>query len=164
MTMDIILIVKIVCVTIVSAVAVYFALKEGYGWNKGDEDLCIQILDRLDRRTHYGDKPTLLNDYEAVFWILQKLEAEVNGGGFDQFFFNTENSLDSAIVDCAEEVGAHDIARICRKALDIEASYVDDDARLDDLSECDQAFYDSEDNLTRLCAAFARRNRRYFRW
>ena len=48
--------------------------------------------------------------------LVEKLEAEVNNGGFDQFFFNSAGNDSAAILAALEAIGAAKAAAIVRRA------------------------------------------------
>jgi hypothetical protein len=48
--------------------------------------------------------------------LIDELEAEVNNGGFDQFFFNSAGDEAAAIIQALEAVGASRTAGIVRRA------------------------------------------------
>lgn len=48
--------------------------------------------------------------------LIRSLEAEVNNGGFDQFFFNSASDKTSDIIEALELVGATKTADIVRRA------------------------------------------------
>lgn len=128
-------------------------------WKLDDEDLSEALflyLDGVDRES--------LNEVQKTVLCMSKLEMEVNNGGFDQFFFNTNNEWDDILVASAKRIGAFDVARICEKAIEIIKSDLDEDTitqRLND--ECDKVFYeDSQDYISRLCGQYARQHREAF--
>lgn len=128
-------------------------------WGLDDEDLSealFQYLDGVDRE--------FLNEEQKTVLCMYILDMEVNSGGFDQFFFNTNNEWDDMLVASAKRIGAFDVARICEKAIEIIKSDLDEDTitqRLND--ECDKVFYeDSQDYISRLCGQYARQHREAF--
>ena len=133
-------------------------------WQKNDVDLFEILYDGLLKKSDYGDKKEELNDCEKVFLSMAKLEAEVNNGGFDQFFFNTNDEWNDILVSSAQAIKAFDIAEICEKALKIKAEYDGpEDGVIEQLGECDDAFYNSKDFIESLCAQYAREHRDQFK-
>lgn len=58
-----------------------------------------------------------LSKSELAIICIWGLQAEVNNGGFDQFFFNSAGDLANATVPALELVGAMKVADIVRRAL-----------------------------------------------
>jgi hypothetical protein len=54
--------------------------------------------------------------HEEVRRLVGWLEAEINNGGFDQFFFNSAGDETSATIEALEAIGAHRTAAIVRQA------------------------------------------------
>ena len=141
----------------------------------GDEknDLIIQMCDNVCEKCEYGEAIEKLNEHERVFYVTQILEQEVNNGGFSQFFFNSSGDFSNEIVDAFTKIGAFKTAEICKKALAVFNGNVptDRDAReelldsleCDDvLSECDDDFYEYEDNLEELNYTYIMEHRSSF--
>ena len=139
-------------------------------------DFVVAMTEHLDNKTQYGDDMSVLSEAERIFYITQTLEMEVNNGGFSQFFYNYSGDFSNELVSAFTAIGANATAAICQKAVaafgcDIP---VDRDARekmLDELEneeidaileECDDAFYDYEDNLNELNYNFVMKNKEAF--
>ncbi len=105
---------------------------------------------------------------EQVFVTIWTLEADVNNGGFDQYYLNSSGDRASYAPAALRTIGADATAVIVQRA---NATFgpggppADRDARvaaIDELpedvdelwNECDQAFYAYPDNLTDLLAAY----------
>ena len=96
--------------------------------------------------------------------LVSLLEAEVNNGGFDQFFFNSSGDHTVEIIDFLESIGAVKTADIVRRAAakfpggmppkewakrqDLLVDDVSPDA--DAFQELDQEFYASTEDLSEL--------------
>ena len=133
-------------------------------WQKNDSDLFDVLYDGLLKKSDYGDKKEDLSDCEKVFLSMALLETEVNNGGFDQFFFNTNDEWNDLLVSSAQAIKAFDIAQICEKALKIKAEFEGtEEDRIDQLDECDDAFYKSRDNIDILCVQYARDHKDQFK-
>ena len=146
-------------------------------WNLTDpNDFVIAMKEHLDEKTQYGDDLSVLSEAERIFYITQSLEMEVNNGGFSQFFFNSSGDFSNELAGAFTAIGASATAAICQRAIaafgrDIPA---DRDARQDMLDElesdeideileeCDDAFYDYEDNLNELNYQFVMKNKAAF--
>ena len=132
-------------------------------WQKNDADLFEELYDGLLKKSDYGDKKEELSDGEKVFLSMALLETEVNNGGFDQFFFNTNDEWNDLLVSSAQAIKAFDIAKICEKALKIKAEFEGPEEDLvEQLGECDDAFYNSKDYIDSLCVQYAREHKDQF--
>ena len=145
---------------------------------KEKEDLVRELDMYIAEKCDYGDAMEELSRQERVFFITQKLEMEVNNGGFNQFFFNTCGMFNEEFVAAFEEIEAEITADICRKALEAlgdDLPEVDSDEResvLDELldsdevneilEECDEAFYGYEEDLDELNYDYVMDNKEYF--
>lgn len=157
---------------------------QGDIWEQEDRIIQYHISNALCEKSNYGEEFSKLNEYEKVFLVMDKLDMEVNNGGFDQFFDNTEGHYNDILVPSAEAIKAYDIAKICRKALAIYAKNVDAESVIEkrayhdsmeymqiykydpifpDLNKCDDAFYASEDSITGLSVQYAKENKEQFR-
>lgn len=131
-------------------------------WEKDDLSLFEDIFDKLNSKSDFCSDLSRLNDKEKVFMSMALLEQEVNNGGFDQFFLNTGDRYNDILVSSAEAVKAYDVADICRKALAVYAEHSEQSDVMEELEECDDAFYKSEDAIYELCVGYAKENREYF--
>ncbi|MBR7122492.1 MAG: DMP19 family protein [Oscillospiraceae bacterium] len=133
----------------------------------------VDMCDAVCKKCEYGDDIEKLNEHERVFYVTQILEQEVNNGGFSQFFFNSSGDFSNELVDAFTKIGALKTAEICKKALDVFNGKVptDRDEReellncldCDDvLSECDDEFYEYEDNLEKLNYKYIMDHRSFF--
>ena len=139
-----------------------------------DIQTVIDIVEDLDERC--GDDCDLdkLNEYERTIYVTQTVEAEVNNGGFMQFFDNSHGKLAGEIVQAFNRIGAGKTAAICRRALkavgELPTDWEERRARLneigDDVSEaleaCDDAFYEYQDDLEVLNAAYVKKHIKHF--
>lgn len=136
---------------------------QGDIWEQEDEIIQYHISNALCEKSNYGEEFSKLNEYEKVFLVMDKLNMEVNNGGFDQFFHNTDGHYNDILVPSAEAIKAYNIAKICRKALAIYAKHVEEDSVIEELNPCDDAFYASEDSITGLSVQYAKENKEQFR-
>ena len=157
---------------------------QGDIWEQEDRIIQYHISNALCEKSNYGEEFSKLNEYEKVFLVMDELDMEVNNGGFDQFFHNTDGHYNDILVPSAEAIKAYDIAKICRKALAIYAKNVDAESVIEkrayhdsmeymqiykydpifpDLNKCDDAFYASKDYITGLSVQYAKENKEQFR-
>lgn len=115
----------------------------------------------------YGQRPELLNAYQRTIFVTQELENEVNNGGFYQFFDNSSGQFSEEVVEAFLQIGATKTADICKKAVDAFGQALPTDweerrsllDRIGDraesiLEECDNAFFEYEEDLDALNAAY----------
>jgi len=109
---------------------------------------------------------------EQIFYGVWELEAEVNNGGFHQYFFNSSGDYAFAIVDALKEIGAHQAATIVHRAIRLfDGGLFSRDlaARQTQLlalpensntkfNRVDEEFYQYPDNLTDLLYAYVRQH------
>ena len=146
-------------------------------WNLTDtNDFVVAMTEHLDNKTQYGEDMSALSEAERIFYITQTLEMEVNNGGFSQFFYNSSGNFSNELVGAFTAIGAYATAAICQKAIsafgrDIPVDRDEREEMLDELEsdefdeileECDNAFYDYEDNLNELNYNFVMKNKEFF--
>ena len=146
-------------------------------WNLTDtNDFVVAMTEHLDNKTQYGEDMSALSEAERIFYITQTLEMEVNNGGFSQFFYNSSGNFSNELVGAFTAIGANATAAICQKAIsafgrDIPVDKDEREEMLDELEsdefdeileECDNAFFDYEDNLNELNYNFVMKNKEFF--
>jgi len=101
---------------------------------------------------------------ERVFLAIWELEAQVNNGGFDQYFFNSSGRLAAFAVSALRTIGGHHMAGLLEQAIGVmgtDTQWSNDDARQDrllalpdaaieELNDLDNAFFIYPDDLTAL--------------
>ncbi len=96
-----------------------------------------------------------LSDTERPLFLAGKLLMEVNNGGFDQYFLNTEEEVvEDTLAFLEEEEEAH-FFPLLKEAWAIYSSDQSDEDKFDLLTEVDDAFYSMDleelEALYRLC-------------
>jgi hypothetical protein len=137
-----------------------------------DEDLARELgyylLTKMERAGPLG-----LGAAERVLAFLTELEMEVNNGGFDQYYWNSPGDHAHECVRALEELGASHTAGLLVRANGVFGATGPDpdrDARWKQMAalpedakalwyDLDGAFYEYEDPLSALAAAYARRHR-----
>jgi hypothetical protein len=110
---------------------------------------------------------------EKVFVSIWELEAEVNNGGFLQYFFNSSGDNAKHCVPALEKIGALNVAALVRQAITVFENsdppadsairqpqvekFSDEQKKF--LDELDQMFFKYPDNLTELLFDFVTKNR-----
>ena len=145
-------------------------------WEIKDKNtLLLAANNWLCKKCSYGDDIEKLTASERTFYINMQLEAEVDNGGFSQFFFNSGGNFSNEIVSSMREIGAETTAKICEKAIsvfgcEIPADRVKRQEMLENstediertLHDCDDEFYKCQDNLLELNYQFVMKNREQF--
>ncbi len=137
-----------------------------------DDENMVELYLSLCRKCNYGENTQALNEHERVIYVTQLLEAEVNNGGFDQFFRNSSGNLSNEIVSAFKQIGALKTAAICEKAISlfpkpVPATQEEREQLLTDeadviLDECDEEFYHSEENLESLNNQYIMEHKAWF--
>ena len=99
---------------------------------------------------------TRLTQADKRLLALGGLRAEVNNGGFDQYFFNSAGDLVADAVEAAEAVGVTELASLIRRGLDLlnVQDPADRAARQDALNNLDpEEFADIDDDYHALEAS-----------
>jgi len=110
-----------------------------------------------------------LSDEERIVLAIEALEREVNNGGYHQLFENSSRAYAGVIVDALARIGCPRTAAITKKAvaalnlpvLDaaaIERALADEDVTAE-LDECDDAYYNTGENIAAALFAFIGRNK-----
>ncbi len=114
------------------------------------------------------------NVAQKTFSAIWELESQVNNGGFDQYFRNSDSDIIAYAPEALKQIGATACAEIVKAAISTIAPIpAEDDARIDALDaaleadeemleELDSQFFSYPDNLTELLFAFVARNQDEF--
>ncbi len=138
-------------------------------------EFIIELSYYLSQKCEYGAQIGKLNQAQKVLYVTYELEAEVNNGGFSQYFYNPSGNLSNELVPSFKAIGAERTAEICQKAVSIFGDSVPVDRnereecydKMEDdvselLSECDHEFYEYEDNIMDLQYKFVMENKDSF--
>lgn len=137
-----------------------------------DEAYLLRIATRLQETAERD--PESLTPAERTFLAVWELEAEVNNGGFDQYYFNSAGDRAREAAAALLAIRAEKAAAIVERANAVFAGGVplDRDARQEVLSdrleegvfeELDEALLAYPDPLSSLLATFARTHRAQIR-
>ncbi len=109
---------------------------------------------------------------ERIVLAIEAMEREVGNGGFNQFFYNGSNEFTFELVAALHTVGMPEIAAIAKRAIqaigaqpdwthdDFEDAAADpEDAIMNELNDCDSAYYDTEDNIAGRLFEYIKANR-----
>lgn len=146
-------------------------------WEIENKNSFIIAMDSwICKKCNYGDDMDKLSLQERIFFITQRLESEVNNGGFSQFFYNSSGNFTNELFDSFISIGAEKTAQICKKSVDVfgckmpvdgaEREAFIDQMFTDDinavLNECDNMFYEYLDNIEELNFKYIIENKEYF--
>jgi uncharacterized protein DUF4375 len=131
------------------------------------ESYLIRLSKRIVPLT--WDSPSELTAAERHFACVWQLEAEVNNGGFHQYYFNSAGDFALDTAEALDAIGAPHTAQIVRDANSVfpDGPPRDRDARQsalaaiseDAFAEYDDAFLAYEDDLSSLLFAYVQANR-----
>ena len=144
--------------------------------NDNVNNFVVIMSNTVSKKCNYGKDIGILNEYERIFFVAQELGCEVNNGGFEQFFYNSSGDFAGEIVSAFTKLGALKTAGICQKALDafgvkLPSNRDDREELLDKilnekisaiLDECDDKFYEYEEDLVNLNYEYIMKNRSLF--
>lgn len=83
-----------------------------------DVNNSIIVMDAyLGELCSYGDDMEKLNEYQQNFYYVQLLEAEVNNGGFDQYFYNSGGDHALETIRGLKAIGADKTAKLLQEAM-----------------------------------------------
>jgi len=134
-----------------------------------------QILSNISAIIMYKEQEhgiDSLTQKERYIYAIDGMLTEVNNGGFNQFFFNSTGELTYELVAALEEIGSTKFKSIASKAVDIfgEIPSLDEDSRYSHLEkitkedelrlwdECDDEFYDCDEDIESMTVAYAKAN------
>jgi hypothetical protein len=131
------------------------------------EELLSSLADAIQRKESERGFVSLTS-HERVFYLVWWLEAEVNNGGFNQFFFNSAGDYATETVEALRTIGAEKTAVLAELACDVFSPAVPSPNRAErqdqvialsepqnaKLSQLDKAFFAYPDNLSKLLTSF----------
>ena len=133
---------------------------ENFWKEEDDVELISKLYDYIQKKSYNFLQLENLNEVEKNIMILSDLDADVNNGGFDQYFFNSRGEYNNSLIKALTAVNAPESAKICAKALDIISRGLLKDQESDLLNkECDEPYYEKSENLFSLIAEYARKNK-----
>ena len=132
-----------------------------------DKNGILIALSESDK-TMFGGRFDTQSTAQKVFSAVWSVEAEVNNGGFSQYFLNDSCETAGFVAEALDTIGAPRTAEICRRAIAvafpkglpadaeaISAAAVEfSDETEDELTVLDGEFYQYPHNLTELLFAY----------
>ena len=109
-----------------------------------------------------------LNDKEKAIYTIWWLEAEVNNGGFNQYFWNSAGDDAALSLQSLNKIGATKTAELLKRAIDVAFSgslpltrddrqkqlEIDEDKKIEALGELDDRFYEYQENFYKMLNEF----------
>ena len=109
-----------------------------------------------------------LSEKDQIIYSVWWLEAEVNNGGFSQYFWNSAGDLANETLSALEKVGAIKTAGLLKRAMDIAFEGIvpadrearqsllaqDEQNKEDKLGELDSEFYEYNEDFYKLINVF----------
>jgi hypothetical protein len=83
----------------------------------------------------------VLEDIEKNAYMVGKLLMEINNGGFDQYFVNTEGQYARATLDFLDTIGEKCFSKLLEEAISIDKAVIPDDQKMEEFDKIDKKFY-----------------------
>lgn len=138
-----------------------------------DENRWLIQLAESDKARFFKVAFEELSQPERVFLCVWELEAEVNNGGFDQYFSNSSGDYARHVEEALVAIGAKRMQKIVRQAIETvgeevlaedqeqrqERLLALDEDKLDRLEKIDQLYFAYPENVTKLLFAYVQKNK-----
>lgn len=138
-----------------------------------DENRWLIQLAEHDKARFFKVAYEELTPPEQVFLCVWELEAEVNNGGFDQYFSNTSGDYAPHVEAALTAIGAKRTQKIVRQAIETvgegvlaedqehrqERLLALDEERKERLEKIDQLYFTYPDNVTKLLFAYVQKHK-----
>ena len=82
-----------------------------------DRNAILIALSQSDRTEFGKDNFSAQSIPQKIFSCVWALEAEVNNGGFSQYFFNSSRETAGFVVEALKVIGASKTAQLCEQAI-----------------------------------------------
>jgi len=136
----------------------------------------IEIDNYISKLCSYGEDIKKLTEPQKQFYFNQRLETEINNGGFSQYFYNSSGDFAHQTIESLLAIGANKTAILLQEAIDQFPNRIVPQDRLkrqEILTQIekkaepvwdslDEKFYDYEDDLNALNFAFIKQNKDKF--
>lgn len=137
----------------------------------------LKIQEILWKKTELYDDFENLNEAEKTFLYVEILEAEINNGGFDQYFFNSSGDYTNETLESLKKIGALKTAKLVEEAFKYFPENPipkDNEKRREILenidtktsekwNELEDEFYLYEENIGGLALEYVRQNKTEFK-
>jgi hypothetical protein len=82
-----------------------------------------------------------LEEIEKNAFMIGKLFMEINNGGFDQYFVNTDGQYARATVDFLDNIGEECFSKLLEEAISSHKAVIPDDQKMEEFDKIDKKFY-----------------------
>jgi hypothetical protein len=144
---------------------------------KGDTNIIIAINEIVWKKSNNLENIDNLTKPEKTFLYVEILEAEINNGGFDQFFYNSSGDYAYEALQSLNEVGAKKTANLISEAYKmfpknpIPKQVESRQILLEKVSketsekwnELEDMFYKQDENIQKLLLEYVRKNKLDFK-
>jgi hypothetical protein len=147
--------------------------------NQDELEIHFAVIDIIDEK-FYSRGFEDLSEEEKVVFCVDKLEREINNGGFDQFFLNSSEMFNPSVkftlktLASLKKIDANYTYSLLEAAIKIvndpnpigRKEYEDDDytdIQIEKLNDLDEKFYEYEDNLLELQINYLKNNEEKFK-
>ncbi len=141
-----------------------------------EAEIVVNLSDQIQHKISKSGFASL-TDEEKTFHYIGWLDAEVNNGGFEQYFFNSAGDHAQDAIEALKSVGAAHTARLVQEAMMAFPSGVAQRDRAERQNELlkigaeeqkflrglSDKFYEDHDNLWALTIAFVRQQKDRFK-
>lgn len=104
------------------------------------EEIFYTITDEaLDIEIEHGYEELSAVDKKA--FLIGKFLMEVNNGGFDQYFLNTQGKYGRETVELLDAMGEKKFVKLLEEAISIHKAVIPDDQKIKEFEEIDDKFY-----------------------
>lgn len=132
----------------------------------------LKIQEILWKKTESYDDFENLNESEKTFLYVEILEAEINNGGFDQYFFNSSGDYANETIKSLKKIGALKTAKLVQEAFSYfpenpipknnekrrEILEKIDEQTSERWTQLEDQFYLYEENINELLLKYVRKN------
>lgn len=104
------------------------------------EEIFYTLTDEaLDNEIEHGYEE--LSPIDKKAFLIGKLLMEVNNGGFDQYFLNTQGKYGRDTVELLDAIGEKNFVKLLEEVISIHKAVIPDDQKLEEFEEIDDKFY-----------------------
>jgi hypothetical protein len=82
-----------------------------------------------------------LEDIEKNAYMVGKLFMEINNGGFDQYFVNTDGRYARATLNFLDNIGEKCFSKLLEEAISIDKAVIPHDQKMEEFDKIDKKFY-----------------------
>jgi hypothetical protein len=115
-------------------------LREVINESRNNEEIFYTVTDAaMEKEIENGYED--LNELEKKSYMVGKYLQEVNNGGFDQYFYNTNGVYARETVDFLESINETSLSRILDEAISIWKAVIADDQKEEEFDKLDNKVY-----------------------